>query len=79
MMNVRHKRVQFVCFCSLPFKTSVTPGCGVFLKEEKDCTYEAYSHFDWIRKDSSFTMEVYITDFEQNWMKKCNMTLPEAV
>lgn len=54
---------------------------GVFLREEKDRTYEAYSHFDRISKDSSVSMEDYIIDFEQryNRMKKYNMALPDAV
>lgn len=53
----------------------------VFLKEEKDCAYEAYSYFDGISKDSAVSMADYIIDFEQryNRMKKYNMTLPDAV
>lgn len=53
---------------------------GVFIKE-KNCTYEAYSYFDGITKNSSVSMEHYIIDFEQqyNWMKKYSMTLPDAV
>ncbi|KAL3048787.1 hypothetical protein OYC64_008293 [Pagothenia borchgrevinki] len=37
----------------------------VFLKEEKDRAYEAYSHFDGISKDSAVSMADYIIDFEQ--------------
>lgn len=53
----------------------------VFLKEEKDRAYEAYSYFDGITKNSSVSMADYIIDFEQryNRMKKYNMTLPDAV
>lgn len=53
----------------------------VFLKEEKDRAYEAYSYFDGITKDSSVSMADYIIDFEQryNRMKRYNMTLPDAV
>ena len=36
---------------------------SVFLKEEKDRAYEAYSHFDGITKDSSVSMSDYIIDF----------------
>lgn len=44
----------------------------VFLKEEKDHAYEAYSYFDGISKDSAVSMADYIIDFEQrhNQMKK---------
>ncbi len=53
----------------------------VFLKEEKDCAYEAYSYFDGITKNGLVSMTDYIIDFEQryNRMKKYNMTLPDAV
>uniref|UniRef100_A0AAV2KYC4 Integrase catalytic domain-containing protein n=1 Tax=Knipowitschia caucasica TaxID=637954 RepID=A0AAV2KYC4_KNICA len=54
---------------------------AVFLIEEKDRAYEAYSHFDSITKGSALSMADYIIDFEQryNRMKKYNMTLPDAV
>lgn len=54
---------------------------AVFLREEKDRAYEAYSHFDSISKDSAVSMADYIIDFEQryNRMKKYNMTLPDAL
>uniref|UniRef100_A0AAV2MPS7 Integrase catalytic domain-containing protein n=1 Tax=Knipowitschia caucasica TaxID=637954 RepID=A0AAV2MPS7_KNICA len=54
---------------------------AVFLREEKDRAYEAYSHFDSITKGSALSMADYIIDFEQryNRMKKYNMTLPDAV
>lgn len=52
---------------------------GVFLKEEKDRVYEAYSHFDHIIKDSSISMVDYIIDFEQRYRMKRYMTLPDAV
>lgn len=53
----------------------------VFLREEKDRAYEAYSYFDSISKDHTVSMADYIIDFEQryNQMKKYNMTLPDAV
>lgn len=40
---------------------------GVFLKYEKDCTYEAYSYFGGITKNSSVSMADYIIDFEQRY------------
>ncbi|CAL9697179.1 unnamed protein product [Knipowitschia caucasica] len=45
---------------------------AVFLREEKDRAYEAYSHFDSITKGSALSMADYIIDFEQryNRMKK---------
>lgn len=54
---------------------------AVFLREEKDRAYEAYSHFDSISKDNAMSMTDYIIDFEQryNRMKNYNMTLPDAV
>lgn len=54
---------------------------SVFLKEEKDRAYEAYSHFDNITRASSLSMSDYIIDFEQryNRMKKYHMTQPNAV
>lgn len=52
----------------------------VFLREEKDQAYEAYSHFDSITC-VHVSMLDYIIDFEKryNRMKKYNMTLPDAV
>lgn len=32
----------------------------LFLKKEKDCTYERYSHFDSITKDGTMSMADYI-------------------
>lgn len=54
---------------------------GMFLREEKDCIYEAYSSFDWITRDSSVSMVDYIIEFEQCYsrMRKYKMELPDAV
>lgn len=53
----------------------------LFLKEEKDQTYEAYTSFDRIMKDSGVSMTDYIIDFEQRYsrMRKYKMELPDAV
>lgn len=53
-------------------KTLLAKLDDVFLKEEKDRAYEAYSYFDGITKESSVSMTDYIIDFEQryNRMKK---------
>lgn len=53
----------------------------LFLKEEKDRIYEAYSDFDRIIKEVNTSMADYIIDFEQRYsrMKKYNMELPDAV
>ncbi len=40
----------------------------VFLKEEKDCAYEAYSYFDGITKNGLVSMTDYIIDFEQRYI-----------
>ncbi|XP_014051020.1 uncharacterized protein isoform X1 [Salmo salar] len=54
---------------------------SVFLKEEKDAAYEAYSNFDSVSRDISVAMTDYIIDFEQryNRMRKYDMVLPDAV
>ena len=54
---------------------------SIFLKEEKDCAYEAYSNFDSVTRDISVAMTDYIIDFEQryNRMRKYDMVLPDAV
>ncbi|XP_029629926.1 uncharacterized protein LOC115207015 [Salmo trutta] len=54
---------------------------SVFLKEEKDRAYEAYSNFDSVSRDISVAMTDYIIDFEQryNRMRKYDMVLPDAV
>ena len=41
----------------------------LFLKEEKDVTYEAYSNFDRITRDSDVSMTDYIIDFEQRYLR----------
>lgn len=53
----------------------------LFLKEEKDRIYEAYSDFDRINKEANMSMADYIIDFEQRYsrMKKYKMELPDAV
>uniref|UniRef100_M4AZE1 Integrase catalytic domain-containing protein n=1 Tax=Xiphophorus maculatus TaxID=8083 RepID=M4AZE1_XIPMA len=53
----------------------------LFLKEEKDRIYEAYSDFDRVIKEANMSMADYIIDFEQRYsrMKKYNMELPDAV
>lgn len=54
---------------------------ALFLKEEKDRIYEAYSDFDRTTKEVNMSMADYIIDFEQRYsrMKKYNMELPDAV
>jgi len=53
----------------------------VFLREEKDRAYEAYSEFDQISREDGVSMVDYIVDFEQkyNRIKKFDMVLPDAV
>ncbi|KAG9283062.1 hypothetical protein AMEX_G1791 [Astyanax mexicanus] len=53
----------------------------VYLKEEKDRQYDAYTEFDNIRRDSNVTMMDYIVEFERvyNKMSKLKMKLPDAV
>lgn len=54
---------------------------GLFLREEKDRTYEAYTSFDRIVKGSNVSMTDYIIDLEQRYsrMRKYKMELPDAV
>lgn len=54
---------------------------NLFLKEEKDRTYDAYSDFDRILRDGNVSMADYIIDFEQRYsrMRKYKMELPDAV
>lgn len=61
--------------------TLLTKLDDLFLKEEKDQVYEAYSSFDRIVRDSSVSMTDYIIDFEQRYsrMRKYKMELPDAV
>lgn len=61
--------------------TLLTKLDDLFLKEEKDQVYEAYSSFDRIMKDSSVSMTDYIIDFKQRYsrMRKYKMELPDAV
>ena len=49
-----------------------------FLKEAKDCAYEAYKNFDSFRKSDEMIMTDYIIEFEQR-RKRYEMTLPDAV
>lgn len=53
----------------------------LFLKEETNQTYEAYSNFDRIKRDSGVSMADYIIDLEQSYscMHKYKMELPDAV
>ena len=54
---------------------------SMFLKEEKDQVYEAYSNFDRIKRDGGSSMADYIIEFEQRYsrIKKHKMELPDAV
>lgn len=54
---------------------------NLFLKEEKDRAYDAYSSFDPVTRDGSMSMADYIIDFEQRYsrMRKYKMELPDAV
>lgn len=54
---------------------------ALFLKEEKDRIYDAYSDFDRIMKEANMSMADYIIDFEQRYsrMKRYNVELPDAV
>ena len=62
-------------------KTLLAKLDNLFLKEEKDLIYEAYSDFDKVRRDSGVSMSDYIIDFEQRYarMRKYKMELPDAV
>ncbi|KAI4883225.1 hypothetical protein NFI96_020267, partial [Prochilodus magdalenae] len=53
----------------------------VYLKEEKDRQYDAYTEFDNIKRESNVTMMDYIVEFERvyNKMSKLKMKLPDAV
>ena len=53
----------------------------VFMREEKDRAYEAYSEFDRISRKDDVPMGEYIADYEQKYNKihKFNMVLPDAV
>lgn len=53
----------------------------VYLKEEKDRQYDAYTEFDNIKRESNVTMLDYIVEFERtyNKMSKLKMKLPDAV
>ncbi|XP_034552315.1 uncharacterized protein LOC117821880 isoform X2 [Notolabrus celidotus] len=54
---------------------------SVFLKEEKDRQYEAYTDFDRITREKGAPMADYIVEFERryNRLSKFNMQLPDAV
>lgn len=54
---------------------------GLFLVEEKDRTYDAYSNFDKLARDNSVSMADFIIKFEQRYarMRKYKMELPDAV
>lgn len=42
-------------------KTSLEKLDGVFQREEKDCAYEAYSHFDGITKTAPFQWQITLS------------------
>lgn len=52
----------------------------MFLKEEKDRQYEAYTEFDRINRQSGTSMVDYIIEFERRYYKirKFKMELPDA-
>ena len=54
---------------------------SVFLKEEKDRQYEAYTEFDRIKRENGVSMVDYIIEFERryNRLRKFKMELPDAV
>ncbi|MGL5730564.1 MAG: hypothetical protein ACRCX5_05520, partial [Bacteroidales bacterium] len=54
---------------------------SVFLKEEKDRQYDAYTEFDRITREHGIPMADYIIKFESKYNKLRNfgMTLPDAV
>lgn len=54
---------------------------SVFLKEEKDRQYDAYTEFDRITREHGIPMADYIIEFESKYNKLRNfgMTLPDAV
>ena len=54
---------------------------NLFLKEAKDCAYEAYQNFDSFYKSDEMIMTDYIIEFEQRYSKskRYEMTLPDAV
>lgn len=62
-------------------KTLVEALDSVFLKEEKDRAYDAYTDFDNIKRENDVSMTDYIVHFEQryNKMRKFDMVLPDAV
>ncbi|KAK7907197.1 hypothetical protein WMY93_015809 [Mugilogobius chulae] len=61
--------------------TLLTKLDSVFLKEEKDRQYEAYTEFDRITRESGVSMVDYIVEFERryNRLQKFKMELPDAV
>ncbi|CAL9692558.1 unnamed protein product [Knipowitschia caucasica] len=54
---------------------------SVFLKEEKDRQYEAYTEFDCVTRHSGVSMVDYIVEFERcyNRLRKFKMEFPDAV
>lgn len=54
---------------------------GVFLKEDKDLTYEAYTKFDGYRKPEGLKIADYIYEFELRYSKckKHKLELPDAI
>lgn len=58
--------------------TLLTKLDSVFLKEEKDCQYEAYTEFDQIKRENGVSMVDYIVEFERrnSRISKLKMELP---
>lgn len=61
--------------------TSLAKLHSLFLKEEENLNYDAYSSFDRITRDCGVSMADYIIYFEQcySWMRKYKMELFDAV
>lgn len=61
--------------------TLLTKLDSVFLKEEKDRQYEAYTEFDRITRESGVSMVDYIVEFERRYNRivAFKMELPDTV
>ncbi len=61
--------------------TLLTKLDSVFLKDQKDRQYEAYTDFDRVTRENGASMQDYIVEFERryNRMRKFQMELPDAV
>ncbi|KAL1281668.1 hypothetical protein QQF64_000471 [Cirrhinus molitorella] len=62
-------------------KTIIDKLDSVYLNEEKDCQYDAYTEFDRITREHGVAMADYIIEFEWKYNKLRNfgMILPDAV